>query len=67
MVEKGEGAVINIASIAGTKGMAGNPAYSTSKNAFTGWSEALHDVSDPSMCLTCPSPAVACEKLSTES
>ena len=45
MEEKGDGAIINIASIAGTKGMAGSIAYSTSKNAMTGWSEAIHDVS----------------------
>lgn len=58
MVEKGEGAVINIASIAGTKGMAGNPAYSTSKNAFTGWSEALHDNLAPKgIKVTCINPA----------
>ena len=44
MVEKGEGAVINISSIAGTSGFAQSPIYSTSKNAMSGWSEALHDV-----------------------
>ncbi|KAK9807960.1 hypothetical protein WJX73_007987 [Symbiochloris irregularis] len=47
MVENGEGAIVNIASIAGTKGMAANISYSTSKNAMTGWSEAVHDALSP--------------------
>ena len=44
MIEKGDGAIINIASIAGTMGEAGTAVYGASKAAMISWSEATHNV-----------------------
>ena len=56
MIEKGEGAIINVASIAGTMGPGAGEtntaAYSASKAAMIAWSQSVHNVS---CCLHVPS------------
>ncbi len=41
MIERGAGAVVNIASVAGKRGYANHTAYCASKHALIGWGEAL--------------------------
>lgn len=41
MLERGEGTIVNVASMGGRLGIQHEAAYSASKFAFTGWSEAM--------------------------
>jgi short-subunit dehydrogenase len=41
LIERGSGTIVNVSSLGGRLGIAGEAAYSASKFAMTGWSEAL--------------------------
>lgn len=59
MVQAGRGAIVNVASVAGRRGVAGQSAYCASKFALVGWSEALRQELAPAVrvSVVCP-PAV---------